>query len=114
MARSVQNGEEKERISVLIVMLDMYVLEGILAVISSARVDIIASEEKTIVPAETVLEQEIFLHASVLVEHLLNMKEPHVSLLIPPSSGFIALDVFAHISTSPLFTCSNNISHVSS
>lgn len=108
MARSVQNGEEKERISVWIVMLDMYVLEGIPAVISSVRVDIIASEEKTNVPPEKVLEQEIFLHASVLLEHLLNMKEPRVSSLIPPSSGFIALDVFAHISTNPFFTYSNN------
>ena len=113
MARSVQNGEEKERINVWVVMLDMYVLEGILAVISSVRVGIIASGEKTNVPLEKVLEQEIFLHASVRVEHLLNMKERHVSLLIPPSSGFIALDVFAHISTSPFFTYSNNISQVS-
>ena len=86
MARSIPNGEEKERISVRIVMLDIHVLEGILAVISSVRMDIIASEENLNVLLEKVLEQEIFLHASVQLENLLNMKEPHVSSLISPGS----------------------------
>jgi hypothetical protein len=86
MARTVTTGDWKGKISVVSVMLGIHVQEGILVGINYVHMDIIVIVEKLNALLERELEQEIFLHASALVEHSLNSKEPHVSSLIMPTS----------------------------